>query len=216
MIKNTVDKIFFIDDDASMRRAITLLLQSAGYKIETFKSVREFLSMESFNGTGCILLDIFIKDESGLELQKTIADKFKNLPIIYLSGHADIPMSVLAFKKGAINFLQKPVDEQQLFAALEEAICLSHDLQKAQHEKAGFKELIDCLTQREFEIFRLLITGLLNKEIAAKLNIAEHTVKLHRGKITEKLGVKSVAEMFYMAKKLNIEMPFKDINLHEA
>jgi FixJ family two-component response regulator len=196
-------KIFIIDDDESVRRSFSLLLKSAGYVVEAFDGGDHFLALEQFNGIGCILLDIFLDGKSGLELQEQVSKKFPALPIIYISGQGNIPMSVQALRKGAINFLQKPVDEINLFGAVEEAIEASRIKVSLGEEVNRIKLLMQSLTPREHEIYHLLITGLLNKQIAAKLNIAEHTVKIHRGKITEKLGVKSVVEMVQMAALLN-------------
>lgn len=198
-------KVFVIDDDRSVRRSISLLLKSAGYQVDAFDSAEEFLNRADHKGIGCIVLDIFLDGRSGLELQEDIINKFINLPIIYITGQGNIPMSVLALKKGAINFLQKPVDDQLLLNALEEALDKSQQLFTEQQEENRIRLLVDSLTPREYEVFRLIITGMLNKQIASELNIAEHTVKLHRGKITEKLGVKSVAEMVQFAQKLNLK-----------
>jgi FixJ family two-component response regulator len=138
-------------------------------------------------------------------LQVEIETKFEYLPIIFITGQGDIPMSVEAMKKGAVNFLQKPIDEKELFNAIDEALQRSISLISKQTEIEKFKSLISTLTAREYEIFRYVITGMLNKQIASELGIAEHTVRNHRLKITEKLGVKSVAEMIYIAEKLNIK-----------
>ncbi len=196
-------KIFIIDDDESVRRSFSLLLKSAGYAVEAFDGGDHFLALEQFKGAGCILLDIFLDGKSGLELQEQVSKKFPYLPIIYISGQGNIPMSVQALRKGAINFLQKPVDDIQLLGAVEEAIKESSTKVSLGEEIGRIKLLMQSLTPRELEVYQLLITGLLNKQIAGKLNIAEHTVKIHRGKITEKLGVKSVAEMVQMATLLN-------------
>jgi FixJ family two-component response regulator len=163
------------------------------------------MQAEDINLPGCILLDIFLGNESGLELQDAVSNKFKNIPIIYITGHGDISMSVQALKNGALNFLQKPVDDNLLLTAVDEAIKKSHSLLRQQREKDECKALIDYLTPRELEILKLVIKGMLNKQIASELNIAEHTVKLHRGRITEKLGVKSVPEMIFIAGRSNIE-----------
>jgi two-component system, LuxR family, response regulator FixJ len=204
MIKDPESIIYIVDDDESVRKGISLLLVSGGYKTEMFGNMGEFLASCDCNSTGCILLDIFLGVESGLELHDEIKDKYSNLPVIYITGHGDVPMSVRALKNGALNFLQKPVDEKHLFPAVKEALDLSLSLYNLQQEKNLIKAKINSLTSREFEIFRQVIKGMLNKQIAAELNIAEHTVKLHRGKITEKLGVKSVPEMIYMAEKIQI------------
>jgi FixJ family two-component response regulator len=198
-------RIFIVDDDISVCRAISLLLNSAGYLVETFENVKDLLQFEDINMPGCILLDIFLEKESGIELQDAIKNKFRNIPIIFITGHGDIPMSVQALKKGAINFLQKPVDDKDLLKAVDEAIKNSQVLLNLQMEIDECKALIDSLTPRELEILRFVIKGMLNKQIASELNIAEHTVKLHRGRITEKLGVKSVPEMIYIHQKSNIK-----------
>jgi len=203
-----IGKIFLIDDDEEIRQSIALLLNSAGYKVETFNSTEKLLEAENHNGTGCILLDVFLEGKTGLELQETIETKFESLPIIFISGQGNIPMSVEAMKKGALNFLQKPIDDKELFSAIEEALNRSSALVTKNYEIEKFKSLVNSLTAREYEIFRFVITGMLNKQIASELGIAEHTVKNHRLNITEKLGVKSVAEMIIIADKLNIKGAF--------
>jgi FixJ family two-component response regulator len=197
--------IFIIDDDKAVRRGISMLLESGGYLVETFENIETFLKSVKISEPSCILLDIFLNGESSLELHKEISERFVNFPIIYMTGYGDIPMSVQALKKGALNFLQKPIDELPLFKAVEEALGRSQNLVTMQNEKNEINHLVKSLTPREFEIFCLVIKGLLNKQIASQLNIAEHTVKLHRGKITEKLRVKSVPDMVYMAEKLDIK-----------
>jgi FixJ family two-component response regulator len=203
-MKLQTDRIFIIDDDASVRRSISLLLKSAGYPAESFQSAAEFLEDVNYPGIGCILLDVFLEGESGLDLHDRIQTRFPNLPIIYISGKGDIPMSVVALRKGALNFLEKPVDDGHLIQAVEEALAFSSNLVNELMETMRLQALLGALTPREFEVFRFLITGLLNKQIASKLNITEHTVKIHRGKITSKLGVKSVAEMVLMAERLKL------------
>lgn len=197
--------IFIIDDDLSVRKSLSILMRSAGYAVELFRSAEEFLDLEEFNGQGCILLDIFMEGRSGLELQDEIAGRFFNLPIIYITGQGDINMSVRALKTGAVNFLEKPIDEHVMFQAIEEALEISRQILIKKHEDSLLHLLLDSLTTREYQVFRHIITGKLNKQIAAEMNIAEHTVKLHRGRITEKLGVKSVAEIVHIAEKLNIK-----------
>lgn len=193
--------IFIIDDDPSVRRSLSILLGSAGYKAVTYPGIDAFFGMEEYEGTGCILMDVFLGDHSGLDLQEEVKDRFCNLPIIYMSGHGNIPMSVQAVKKGALDFLQKPFMDNQLLNAVEEALRKSAVLVHERDQQTQAAMMIGRLTPREKEIFRFLITGMLNKQIAAELNIAEHTIKLHRGKITEKLGVRSVAEMIRLAQK---------------
>jgi FixJ family two-component response regulator len=197
-------RIFVIDDDEPVRRSIVLLLNSAGFNAEPFKSAAEFLEAVNYPGTGCILLDVFLEGESGLELQDVIKNRYCNLPIIYISGQGDIPMSVKALRKGALNFLEKPIDGEILLRAIEEALAFSSELVSGRAETDRIRSLVENLTPRENEVFRCLITGMLNKQIASDLDIAEHTVKIHRGKITSKLGVKSVAEMVLMAERMKL------------
>jgi FixJ family two-component response regulator len=197
--------VFIVDDDLSVRRGISLLLNSAGYSVKAFENVKDLMQADDINMPGCILLDVFMGEESGLELQDAIKNKFNKIPIIFLTGHGDIPMSVQALKKGAINFLQKPVNDEILLRSVDEAIRYSQVLLNIQIEKDECKALIDTLTPRELEILRFVIKGKLNKQIASELNIAEHTVKLHRGSITEKLRVKSVPEIINIAAKSNFE-----------
>ena len=197
-------KVFIIDDDLSVRRSLSLLLRSGGYLVESFASAEELLVIDEYTGEGCIILDIFMDGRSGLELQEEISKKFCCFPIIFITGQGDIPMSVKAMKKGAVNFLQKPVDDIELLRAVEDAISRSRQLNADRQETEKIKLLLDSLTAREYDVYRLLITGMLNKQIAAELDITEHTVKLHRGKITEKLGVRSVAEMVKLAQKINL------------
>jgi len=204
MNKNN-SKVFIIDDEAEVRQSLSLLLKSAGYQTECFSSIDEFLKIEINNAAGCILLDVFLGGKTGLELQEDIETKFESLPIFYISAHGDIPMSVEAMKKGAINFLQKPIDGEKLIAVVEEAVNKSSQIIKKYSEIEKYKSLMNSLSAREYEVFRFIISGLINKQIASELGIAEHTIKNHRLKITDKLGVKSVAEMVYMAEKLNIK-----------
>lgn len=198
-------KVFIIDDDEEVRQSLSLLLKSSGYQSESFPDTGQFFKKANHNTVGCILLDIFLGGKTGLELQAEIETKFECLPIIFITGRGNIPMSVEAMKKGAINFLQKPIDDKELINAIEEALSQSDELIKKQYEIEKFKSLVNDLTAREYEIFRYVITGMLNKQIAVELGIAEHTVKNHRLSITEKLGVKSVAEMIYIAEKLSIK-----------
>lgn len=203
---NKNSKVFIIDDDSEIRQSLSLLLKSAGYQTESYSSISEFLTMGNYNGAGCILLDVFLGGKTGLELKADIETKFESLPIIYITGHGDIPMSVEAMKKGAVNFLQKPIDSEKLITAINEAIIISESTLDKYNELDRIRSLIHSLTAREFEIFRYVITGMLNKQIAADLGITEHTVKNHRLKITEKLGVKSLPELIYIANKLNIKI----------
>ena len=191
--------VFLIDDDESVRSSLTLFLQLSGYNVESFESAEEFLQRQVHEGAGCIILDVNLSGKSGLELQEELIGRNSHLPIIFITGYANIPMSVHALKKGAVNFLEKPFGEEELLLSVNEAIEQSHKMlaendifQKAQH-------LIQKLTPKENEVLTYLITGLLNKQIADKLNIVEHTVKIHKRSICEKFGVKSLPEIIHIA-----------------
>jgi FixJ family two-component response regulator len=205
MTQQSECKIFIIDDDEGVRKGLSLLLLSNDYNVEIFENTKEFIESDDRNHPGCILLDVFLDGESGLELQNEIKVRFPNFPIIYITGYGDVPMTVKALKQGAFNFLEKPIEDKLLLQVIKEAISNSLDLFGIQKEKKVIQAKFDSLTSRELEIFRFVIRGKLNKQIAADLNIAEHTVKLHRGKITEKLGVKSVAEMIYLLQKTDLK-----------
>ncbi len=199
--------VFVIDDDASIRKGLSRLLRSAGYTIETFPSAEEFLRREHFDGTGCIILDIQMPGLSGMDLQEELNKADYHMPIIFITGHGDIPMSVQAMKKGAIDFLTKPFDDKELLRAVENATEKDGQGRTEYHEVQDIRRRIESLTAREHEIFRYVITGMLNKQIALELKIAEKTVKVHRGRVMEKLGANSVAELVRLAEKGGIEPP---------
>ena len=200
--KNTM--IFIIDDDASMRDALSYLLLAAGYEFEAFASAEAFLERPRFEGVGCIILDVRMSGMSGLDLQRELAHVHCPMPIIFITAHGDIPMSVEAMKRGAIDFLPKPFDDEQLLGAMEAVIARHGQARTVCDETQAIEERIKKLTPREYEVFRYVITGLLNKQIAAELNIAERTVKIHRGRVMEKLAAQSVADLVRLAQKAGI------------
>jgi FixJ family two-component response regulator len=197
--------VFVIDDDASVRKSLSRLLRSAGYTTETFASAEEFLGRDHYNGIGCLLLDVQMPGLSGMGLQKELNRADYHMPIIFITGHGDIPMSVEAMKKGAVDFLTKPFQDKELLQVIDKAI------EKDTHARAEHDEILDIgrrvdqLTLRENEILGYIITGMLNKQIAFELGIAEKTVKVHRGRIMEKLCVGSVAELVRLAEKVGIK-----------
>jgi len=203
---STLDPIVFvIDDDASMRRALSYLLQSAGYKVETHSSAEEFLRREHYDGVGCIILDVRMPGLSGMDLQEKLMGSDYRMPIIFLTGHGELSMGVEAMKKGAIDFLTKPCDDEQLLGAVHSAIEKDKQARGSYKEKQEIRGRIELLTPRENEILRYVISGMLNKQIALKLGIAEQTVKIHRGRIMEKLCAESVADLVRLAGKAGIE-----------
>jgi FixJ family two-component response regulator len=193
--------IFVIDDDASVRKSLSFLLKSAGYKVETFASAGEFLSQASLDSIGCILLDVRMRGMTGLDLQEHLGRHECHMPIIFMTGHGDIPMSVQAIKKGAVDFLTKPFDDIQLLSAIESAVGQYRQLKTALDEIRDFRQRLKTLTPREHDVFLHVISGLLNKQIADELNIKEHTVKVHRGRVMQKLGVDSLASLVRLAEK---------------
>ena len=196
--------VFIIDDDASMRRSLSLLLDAHGYVVETYSSAEEYLERELHNDTGCLILDVNLEGKSGMVLQEELKKLDQHLPIIFITANGNVHMSVETIRKGAINFLEKPFEEEELLNSVSEAIQLSQKLKEKQDKSRMAKKLIDTLTPREIEILKYVITGLLNKQTAGMLRIAEHTVQLHKLHITNKLGVKSIPEMIAIARNAGI------------
>ena len=199
--------VFIIDDDASIRKSLSRLLRSAGHTTETFASAEEFLGREHFNGIGCLLLDVKMPGLSGMDLQEELGQADCSMPIIFITGHGNIPMGVQAMKRGAVDFLTKPFDDEELLQAVKKAIEKDREAKTERAEVHDLGRRIELLTPREKEILRYVITGMLNKQIALKLDIAEKTVKIHRGRIMEKLRVDSVAELVRLAEKAGIKPP---------
>lgn len=195
---NMSEIVFVIDDDESVRKSISLFLMASGYEVKSMGSAEEYLGEEAYNGIGCLILDVHLGGKSGLELQNELLGMNSQLPIIFITGQGDIHMSVKALKNGAVNFLEKPFSDDELLQSISEALLLSRRLKREKEECDKCRFLMDALTPREHQILNLLITGMLNKQIAGELGIAEHTVKLHRHNICEKLGVKSVPEIIYI------------------
>jgi FixJ family two-component response regulator len=196
--------IAIVDDDPSVRRGLERLIRSMGWKAETFASAQEFLARAGVGVPSCVVLDLQLPGLSGLDLQKQMAEVGLETPIVFLTGHGNIPASVQAMKAGAIEFLTKPVDEQDLLRAIQEAI--ERD-RRTRQQHADMRELRDrheSLTAREQEVMRQVVSGLLNKQIAAELKITEDTVKFHRGHIMRKMRADSLADLVRMAENLGI------------
>ena len=200
--------VFVVDDDASMRRALSYLLESAGYRAETYSSAEKFLAREHYDGVGCIILDVRMPGLNGMGLQEKLIRSDYAMPIIFLTGHGELDIGIQAMKKGAIDFLTKPCDDEQLLGAVHSAIEKDKQARGSYKEKQEIRGRIELLTPRENEILRYVISGMLNKQIALKLGIAEQTVKIHRGRIMEKLCAESVADLVRLAGKAGVE-PFE-------
>ncbi|MDR6610184.1 response regulator transcription factor [Pseudomonas synxantha] len=194
--------VFVVDDDASMRNALSNLLRSAGIQVETFASTAEFLQQPKTEGASCLILDVRLQGNSGLEFQSQLAKSNANIPIIFITGHGDIEMSVKAMKAGAVDFLAKPFREQDLLDAVSAA--LQADVKRRQIEQQ-FSDLhahYQTLTAREKEVMALAAKGLMNKQIAGQMNLSEITVKIHRGHAMKKMHAKSFADLVRMAESL--------------
>lgn len=198
-------KIFVIDDDASVRKSLSRLLLSLGFEVEAFASAELFLERGLYDGVGCIILDVRMPGLDGVALQDQLSKADYSMPIIFITGHGDIPTSVQAMKKGAVDFLSKPFDDEQLLQAVKIAIEKDVKGKAMRGEARQVLERVKHLTPREYEIFRHVISGLLNKQIGFKLGIAEKTIKIHRSRIMEKLRVASVADLVRLAEKAGIK-----------
>ena len=210
-MKKENEIVFIIDDDESVRSSLSLFLQIKDYQVETFESAEEYLSREAYHGPGCIILDVNMSGKSGLELQDVLISRSSHHPVIFITGYGNIHMGVNTVKKGAVNYLEKPFREEELLQSLSEALELSHKTLSENDEISKSRQLIKKLTSRELEILKYIMTGMLNKQIAPKLNIGEHTVKIHRMNICEKFGVKSIPEIIRIANKAGIA-PSDNIN----
>ena len=196
--------VFVVDDDVSVRESLELLIDFAGWKAETFASAEEFLKRPRSLTPSCLVLDVSLPELNGLELQKLIASDRIDMPIIFITGHGDVPMTVQAMKAGAVEFLTKPFDDEVLLTAIRQAITHST---ATLNDQAGLQSLRECyesLTPREQEVMRLVVSGMLNKQIALKLGISEITVKAHRGKMMSKMKADSVANLVKVAMRLGL------------
>jgi FixJ family two-component response regulator len=196
--------VFVIDDDESMRRALTNLFQSVGLKVEVFGLALEMLHSKLPDVPSCLVLDIRLPGLSGLDFQTELAKANIHIPIIFMTGHGDIPMTVRAMKGGAVDFLTKPFRDQDMLDAVVKAIERDRKRREADRIVVRLQALLETLTPREREVLALVSSGLMNKQVAAELGLAEITVKLHRGHIMRKMGSKSLADLVRMAETLGI------------
>jgi FixJ family two-component response regulator len=196
--------VFVVDDDPSVRKSLTRLIAAAGYVVEGFGSAREFLARAPVSGPCCLVLDIRMPGISGLDLQKTLAQAVHRIPVVFITGHGDVPMSVNAMKAGAVDFLTKPFDAEELLDAIQRAV--DRDTRDLGREaRAGsIRARVMTLTPRERQVFALVVTGMLNKQIAAELGIVEKTVKVHRARVMDKMRAGSLAELVRLADDVGV------------
>jgi FixJ family two-component response regulator len=204
--------VFVVDDDTSVRTALKRLIKSLGFKVETFDSAQAFLKHGPHDGPACLVLDVRMPEMSGIELQEQLTSAGFAMPIIFITGHGNIPMSVKAMKAGAVDFIEKPFEDQKLIDAINIAIKKNKKFRTEQAEFKDIQRRVDSLTPREHEVFILVVSGMLNKQIAFDLGMSEKTVKVHRARVMGKMKAKSLADLVRMAEKVSqFKSKFKSI-----
>ena len=204
MSARDVATVFIIDDDAGVRESIKDLVESVGLQAEAFSTAQEFLSNDRRSGPSCLVLDVRLPGISGLDLQHELRRTGIKIPIIFITGHADVPMSVTAMKSGAVEFLTKPFREQDLLDVIQRAVNRDRLFREKRNQLIELQERYACLSVREREVMSLVVSGLLNKQIAAELQASETTVKIHRGHVMQKMQAKSLPDLVRMADRLKV------------
>jgi FixJ family two-component response regulator len=207
MPHETTPIVFVVDDDVSVRKSLELLIGSAGWQAETFASAHEFLCCPRTPAPSCLVLDVTLPDLNGLELQKRVAVDRAEMPIIFISGHGDVPMTVQAMKAGAVEFLTKPLVSDVLLNAIQHAIARSRTVLEQEGELQALRDCHASLSPREREVMALVVSGLLNKQVGSELGISEITVKAHRGQVMRKMRADSLADLVNVAARLRLTLP---------
>jgi FixJ family two-component response regulator len=196
--------VFLIDDDASVRKGVSRLLRSAGFKNEAFASASDFLERDQHPGPACVIVDVRMPGINGMDLQHLLLQRRREEQLVFITGHGNIPMCAQAMKAGAVDFIPKPFRASELLECVERALARSVEQRQRGFEKTEARRLLDLLTPREFEVMQLVVTGLLNKQIASELGTAEKTIKVHRGRVMKKLGIVAVAELVRLVETAQI------------
>lgn len=204
-MKESSPIVYVVDDDPSVRRSLARLIRSAGFRVETFAQAQDFLEQKGWMDPNCLVLDVNLPGLSGLDLQKELSSKGYSMPIVFITGYGTIPMTVQAMKGGAVEFLEKPVDHQVLLNAIHQAIEKDRQMRRQYNELKGIRQRLTSLTPREKEVLPLVVSGMLNKQIAFKLGTTEKTIKVHRARIMEKMGADSLADLVRLAQKGGID-----------
>ena len=196
--------VFIIDDDAGVRDSIQDLVESVGLRAEPFATAKEFLTGERWDGPSCLVLDVRLPDTSGLDLQQKLSRAGVIIPIIFITGHADIPMTVKAMKSGAVEFLTKPFREQDLLDVIQRALGRDRAVRERRRQLVELQKRYSTLSAREREVMNLVVSGLLNKQVAAELGASETTIKIHRGRVMQKMQANSLPDLVRMADRLKV------------
>jgi len=201
--------VFVIDDDESVRKSLKRLLRSANYESEIFESASDFLARPPHPGPACVVVDVQMPGVNGIDFQEGLIQRRREEQLIFITGHGNIPVCVQAMKAGAVDFLPKPFESRELLKCVEHALDRSAKQRRCAAERSEARRLLDLLTPREFEVMQLVVTGMLNKQIGGELGVTEKTIKVHRGRVMQKLGVTSVAELMHVVQRAAVPPPVR-------